>query len=149
MTVSEPSDIRRATEYLIHAEIGELGTLLLYRHIKAGFKLSDVEAMLSEVMPHNGGAILRQILGINPSAKLPSRRQSLRLTPQQSAITFMYAQIFELAFNVFGTWHGAEHWLSQPCRDLDGDVPLDVMDNLYAYRIIEEYLHRIKLGVYQ
>lgn len=149
MTLLDPSDIRSASEYLIHADIGQLGTVQLYRQIKAGFKLLDVQAMLSEVAPHHGGPILRRILGINLSAKLPSRRQTLRLTAQQSAIAFMYAQIFELAFTVFGTRYGAEHWLSQPCRDLDGEVPLDVIGNQYAYRIIEVYLHRIKLGVYQ
>ena len=149
MTTSEPGDTRKATQYLIDAEIDQLSTAHLYRQIKAGFFLLDVQTMLSEMAPHHAGPILRRILGVSRIAKLRSSHQSIRLTAQQSAVAFMYATMFELASTVFGSRHRAEIWLSQPFRDLDGDVPLDVLDNQCAYRILEKYLQRIELGIYQ
>lgn len=143
------TDFRRATEYLINADVVQLNPVLLYRQINAGFNLLDVKAMLREVAPNSEDPILRRILGISASANQRSRRQPLRLTAQQSAVAFMYAKIFELAFTVFGTRHRAELWLTQPCRDLSGDVPIEVMDNQCAFRVVEMYLQRIELGIYQ
>ncbi|MCE0967164.1 MULTISPECIES: antitoxin Xre/MbcA/ParS toxin-binding domain-containing protein [unclassified Pseudomonas] len=149
MIVSRTSGIHRATEYLIHADIDQLSPVLLYRQINAGFTLFDVQTMLTEIAPHSAGSVLRFILGKSVTARLRLGRQPERLTAQQSAVAFMYARVFELAFIAFGSHHLAEQWLGQPCRALDGDVPLYVVDNPCAFRLVEAYLQRIEFGIYQ
>lgn len=149
MVLIRESDTRRATEYLIHANIGELSPVLIYNHINAGFTLLDVHQMLLEITPRSCGSTLRRILGKPPSANLRAGRLPVRLNSQQSAVAYMYAKIFELSLNVFGTRELAEQWMILPCRFLGGDAPLDVIHNPYAYRLIETYLQRVKLGIYQ
>ncbi|MFC2973267.1 antitoxin Xre/MbcA/ParS toxin-binding domain-containing protein [Azotobacter bryophylli] len=72
-----------------------------------------------------------------------SIKQPAHLNPQQSAMTLQHA------INVFGTQTLAEEWLGRPCKYLDGDVPLDVIDNPAGFQAIEDYLERIEYGVYQ
>lgn len=111
------SGTRRATEYLIHANIGELSPVLIYHHINAGFTLLDVQQMLLEITPRSCGPTLRRILGKPTSAKLHAGRLPVRLNSQQSAVAYMYAKIFELSLNIFGTRELAEQWMS------DGQFP--------------------------
>src|SRR3546814_6105491 len=59
-------------------------------------------------------------------------RQPAHLNSQQSAVAFQYAKVLEHAMNVFGTQKLAEEWLGRPCKHLDGDVPLDVIDNPFG-----------------
>jgi len=76
-------------------------------------------------------------------------RQPAHLNSQQSAVAFQYAKVLEHAMNVFGTQKLAEEWLGRPCKHLDGDVPLDVIDNPFGFQAVEDYLERIEYGVYQ
>ena len=50
---------------------------------------------------------------------------------------------------MFGDQQLAEQWLSRPCKYLDGDIPLDVIHNPMGFQAVEDYLERIKYGVYQ
>jgi putative toxin-antitoxin system antitoxin component (TIGR02293 family) len=78
-----------------------------------------------------------------------SIKQPAHLSSQQSAVALHYAKVLEHAINVFGTQKLAEEWLSRPCKYLDGDVPLDVIDNPLGFQVIEDYLERIEYRVYQ
>jgi len=55
----------------------------------------------------------------------------------------------EHATTVFGTLRLAEEWLAKPCRRLDDDTPLDLVGNPVGFQVIEDYLERVELGVYQ
>lgn len=60
-----------------------------------------------------------------------------------------YAKALEHAANVFGSQQLAEDWLRKPCTYLDGQVPLELIDNSQGFKVVEDYLSRIELGVYQ
>ena len=61
----------------------------------------------------------------------------------------LYAKALEHAANVFGSQQLAEDWLRKPCTYLDGQVPLELIDNSQGFKVVEDYLSRIELGVYQ
>ena len=64
-------------------------------------------------------------------------------------MAFQFARVLEHAISVFGSLKLAEEWLGRPCRYLDGEVPLDVIDNPIGFQTVEDYLQRIEYGVYQ
>lgn len=35
------------------------------------------------------------------------------------------------------------------CRHIAGNAPLDLIDNVLGFQLVEAYLERIELGVYQ
>ena len=68
---------------------------------------------------------------------------------QKSAVAFQFAKVLEHATTVFGTQRLAEEWLDRPCKHLAGNVPLDLIDNSLGFQVVEDYLERVELGVYQ
>jgi putative toxin-antitoxin system antitoxin component (TIGR02293 family) len=60
-----------------------------------------------------------------------------------------YGKALEHAANVFGSQQLAEDWLRKPCTYLDGQVPLELIDNAQGFKLVEDYLTRVELGVYQ
>ncbi|MGD8221470.1 antitoxin Xre/MbcA/ParS toxin-binding domain-containing protein [Pseudomonas thivervalensis] len=60
-----------------------------------------------------------------------------------------YAKALERAVDVFGSQQLAEDWLRKPCMYLDGQVPLELIDNPPGFQVVEDYLTRVELGVYQ
>jgi uncharacterized protein (DUF2384 family) len=107
--------------------------------------------MLSTSHLYSTKGILRHIVGksIMRSQCINAGKPSVRLDFHQSAIAFQYAKILELAIDTFGAQKLAEEWPGRPCRYLDGEIPLDVLDNLVGFQAVEKYLERIKCGTYQ
>ncbi|QBZ89325.1 DUF2384 domain-containing protein [Pseudomonas viciae] len=61
----------------------------------------------------------------------------------------LYVKALEHATDVFGGQRLAEDWLRKPCTYLDDQVPLELIDNPPGFQVVEDYLARIELGVYQ
>jgi putative toxin-antitoxin system antitoxin component (TIGR02293 family) len=124
---------------------------MLCRHIAEGFTLNDVRAMLGVSGLLSTNQIMSRIMGrsIRTIQRQSHSEHPTRLTPHQSAVAFQYARVFEQAISVFGTQQLAEKWLSRPCRFLEGNVPLEMIDNSLGFQVVEDYLCRIQYGVYQ
>ncbi|MBB3105447.1 antitoxin Xre/MbcA/ParS toxin-binding domain-containing protein [Azomonas macrocytogenes] len=142
---------RRPTEYLLRIDSGQLSPMMIYRLTAKGFDLKDVQDMLSISDLYSTKKIMSRIVGksIRTIQRQGSSKQPAQLNSQQSAVAFQYAKVLEHAINVFGTQKLAEEWLGRPCKYLDGDVPLDVIDNPVGFQAVEDYLERIEYGVYQ
>lgn len=149
--ISTPDIVRRPTEYLLGDEPGQLSPMMVYRITVDGFELNDVQKMLSTSHLYSTRGILRHLVGksIKRSRGINAGNPSVRLDSHQSAIAFQYAKILELAVNTFGTQTRAEEWLGRPCAYLDGEIPLDVLDNSVGFQAVEQYLDRIMCGIYQ
>ncbi|MGU0800372.1 antitoxin Xre/MbcA/ParS toxin-binding domain-containing protein [Pseudomonas aeruginosa] len=80
--------------------------------------------------------------------RLSRLKKPVRLPPRQSAIALQYARTLEQALTVFGTIDLAGTWLSRPCNRLDGEVPLNIVDNSLGFRAVRDYLGRIEYGLY-
>jgi hypothetical protein len=120
-----PPAARRPTECLLHGDPELLSPPMIYKRTIKGFVLKDVKAMLG------------------------SSAEPAMLNPQQSALAFQFAKVLEHATKVFGTLTLAEEWLGRPCKFLDGELPLEVIDNPIGFQAVEDYLERIEYGVYQ
>lgn len=141
------SAARRPTEYLFQSDADQLSPVMIYRLTVKGFDVKDVLAISNL---YSTKKIMRRIVG-KPIRKIQRQgsKQPAHLNSQQSAVAFQYAKVLEHAINVFGTQKLAEEWLGRPCKYLDGDVPLDVIDNPMGFQTVEDYLERIEYGVYQ
>ena len=102
------------------------------------YGLYSTKKIMSRIMSKSTRKIQRQ--GI---------KQPAHLNSQQSAMALHHAKVLEHAINVFGNQKLAEEWLGRPCKYLNGNVPLDVIDNPAGFQAIEDYLERIEYGVYQ
>ncbi|WP_139831330.1 MULTISPECIES: antitoxin Xre/MbcA/ParS toxin-binding domain-containing protein [unclassified Pseudomonas] len=142
--------IRRPTEVLLHGRKGDT-RLSILQYTKEGFSLSAVKDMLALSALYMEHDLVQRITGksIRTVQRLAKETGSVRLNPQQSAVAFQYAQVLEHATEVFGNQLLAEDWLKKPCKYLDGNVPLELIDNPLGFQVVEDYLTRIEHGVYQ
>lgn len=139
------------TEYLLGQDPNELNLLEVLRLAREGFELADVESMLSACQLYQSNDIISRIVGRSAKAirKQVAAGKTFRLSYQQSVLAYQYAKVLESATSVFGCQRIAEEWLSRPCKQLDGIVPLDAIDNAIGFRTVEDYLERVVCGVYQ
>lgn len=142
---------RKPTEYLLQLDAGQLSQVMVYKLTVKGFELKDVQDMLSISDLYSTNKVMSRIVGksIRTLQRQGSSKQPAHLNAQQSAVAFQYAKVLEYAIHVFGTQKLAEEWLGRPCKYLEGDVPLDVIDNPIGFQAVEDYLERIEHGVYQ
>lgn len=141
---------RKPTEVLLHGRKGD-ERLLIIRYTQEGFNLSDVRDMLATSALYTAYGLVERITGksVRTVQRLAKETKPVRLNQQQSTIAFQYAQTLEHATNVFGSQQLAEDWLKKPCKYLDGNVPLELIDNSLGFQVVEDYLTRIEYGVYQ
>ena len=134
-------NLAKPTWFLIHTDAGQLSDYDIYKRTTEGFHRHDVDALISAYQPLAHKKITSRIIGksIRTLQRQNSSGRSERLDALQSAV----------AFHVFGDQQLAEQWLSRPCKYLDGDIPLDVIHNPMGFQAVEDYLERIKYGVYQ
>lgn len=150
-TVKAAPMTRRPTEYLLQVDAGQLSQVMVYKLTVKGFELKDVQDMLSTSDLYSTNKVMSRIIGksIRTLQRQGSSKQPAHLNAQQSAVAFQYAKVLEHAIHVFGTQKLAEEWLGRPCKYLEGDVPLNVIDNPIGFQTVEDYLERIEYGVYQ
>jgi len=141
---------RKPTEVLLRNDINQLSSVRIYELTAEGFAFQDVKDMLAGSALMNDRKIISRIVGrsVRTLQRQVGKKQA-NLNPQQSAVALQYAKVLEDAINVFGTQQLAEEWLGRPCKFLDGNVPLDMIDNPVGFQAVEEYLERIEYGVYQ
>ncbi len=141
----------RPTFHLTRAETGSLSHLDILHLVQAGFALGDVQALVSSSRLFKARKLLERIMGKSARTiqRLSNLSEQARLNAQQSAIAFQYAQGLELAVMVFGSQTLAENWMGQPCMHLSGMVPFEMLDTSVGFKVVVDYLERVRLGVYQ
>lgn len=145
-----PGVIRKPTEVLLHGRKGDT-RMAIVRYTQEGFDLNEVREMLSISELYMEYDLVQRITGksLRTVQRLAKETQPVRLNPQQSTVAFQYAQALEHAIDVFGDLQLAEDWLKKPCKYLEGNVPLELIDHSLGFQVVEDYLTRIEHGVYQ
>lgn len=69
--------------------------------------------------------------------------------PPPKTATTPYDLLLAHAATIFGTQTHAEEWLARPCSRLGNRIPAEIIRDSAGLQIVEEYLERIQLGVYQ
>jgi putative toxin-antitoxin system antitoxin component (TIGR02293 family) len=146
-----PSSARSPTECLLHQDINQLSLPMIYQRIMDGLTIKDVQALVMSCVLQSTTHMMTSALGIPTRALRAHRRdkEDTRLTARQSALAFQYAKLLERSTSVFGTQTFAEEWMGRPCRSLAGNIPLIMVENVIGAQVVDEYLERVEMGVYQ
>lgn len=83
-----------------------------------------------------------------PMRTMARRRESKRLTAEESDRLVRLARIFTHAINVFGDRDKAAKWIQRPNRALRNTAPIDTLDTDLGVQEVETILGRIEYGVY-
>lgn len=137
--------VRKPTEILC-GDCEPLSLIEIYGLITKGFFGEDVRKMISCSELYSRKLILKRILGASSKT---ARTGASRLSPQQSAVAYQFAETLEKATRVFGTQISAECWLDRPNRYFNGKIPVDIVNNPVGFRMVKEYLERAEYGIYQ
>ena len=70
------------------------------------------------------------------------------LTIAESDSVRRVVRICEIATGVFGQWERARGWLRDPCRALNGVVPVTLLESESGARLVEDELLRIDHGMF-
>ena len=70
------------------------------------------------------------------------------LSREQSGRVWKFAEILAKATEVFGSQEEAEQWLERPAMGLDQRRPIDLLVTPAGVQLLEDFLGRIKYGVY-
>ncbi|HBP6378401.1 antitoxin Xre/MbcA/ParS toxin-binding domain-containing protein [Pseudomonas aeruginosa] len=141
---------RKPTEYLLGRDIKMLSPVMIYKITSEGFAYQDVQEMVSVSVLLSSQKVMSRIVGrsVRTLQRHGGKKQA-NLDAKQSAVALQYAKVLEHAMSVFGTQQLAEEWLSRPCKFLEGNIPLEMIDNPVGFQAVEDYLTRIEHGVYQ
>lgn len=87
---------------------------------------------------------------IGVSMRTVQRRQIKRqkLSREQSARIWKFAEILLQATEVFGSQKEAEEWLRRPAIGLEQRRPIDLLSTPAGLELVETYLQRLAYGVY-
>lgn len=88
---------------------------------------------------------LAGVLGIAPRT-LARRRQTGRLSPEESDRLLRTARLAELALAVFEDADAAAEWLTTPKRLLGGESPLDRADTAPGAKEVEDMLFAVEFS---
>jgi putative toxin-antitoxin system antitoxin component (TIGR02293 family) len=70
------------------------------------------------------------------------------LSKEQSGRVWKFAEILAKATAVFGSQREAERWLERPAIGLDQRRPIDLLATPAGVQLVEDFLGRLKYGVY-
>lgn len=70
------------------------------------------------------------------------------LNPEQSNKTWKFAEVLARATEEFGSQEEAEQWLERPAMGLDQRRPIDLMKTPAGVELVEQFLERLRYGVY-
>ena len=91
--------------------------------------------------------VLSKIVQI-PKRTLDRRRKKGKLRTDESERVLRLAQVYDMAFNVFGAQKKAQSWLKKPARGLGGKIPLEYADTDLGAHEVLNLLGRIDHGVF-
>jgi len=82
-----------------------------------------------------------------PRRTFARRRQTGRLSLEESDRAIRLARLTAMAERVFGDFEKAHRWLRKPSRTVDGAVPLALLKTETGAYLVEQTLHRIDYGM--
>ena len=115
------------------------------RGVQAGLDFAELEALREQLdLPLDR---LAGQLGL-ARATLHRRKESGRLTTDESDKVVRFARLLVHSVHLFGSIENARQWLKAPQRGLGGAIPLDYAQTEAGAREVENLLGRIDYGVY-
>lgn len=92
-------------------------------------------------------AALGKVIGL-ASSTLSRRRQSKRLSPDESDRLYRVASAYRSALQLFeGDRSAARRWLNEPAKALDGSKPIEYLDTEAGAEAVHDLILRLEHGV--
>lgn len=124
--------------------------LEIHDAIRSGFPGDALTELVANVPVAADPAILDMAVGV--SVRTLQRRKSevnkSRLSLEQSARAWKFAEIVARATSVLGSQSDAEKWLETPAIGLDQQRPIDLLTTPVGTELVEQFLERLEYGVY-
>lgn len=114
-----------------------------------GLPPKALDHLFAKLVVLQKSASLERAIGM--SVRTFQRRKEVPAKPlnqEQSGKTWKFAEILAKATQVFGTQKAAEEWLERPAIGLDQRRPIDLLATPAGVELVEEFLERLKYGVY-
>lgn len=124
--------------------------LEVHAAIQSGFPGGALTELVANVPVVADPAMLDRAVGV--SVRTLQRRKSetnkSRLSLEQSARAWKFAEIVAKATAVLGSQGEAERWLETPAIGLDQQRPIDLLTTPVGTELVEQFLERLEYGVY-
>jgi putative toxin-antitoxin system antitoxin component (TIGR02293 family) len=123
--------------------------LVIHSVIQAGFPGQVLTLLVSNVPLISDPRMFQKALGTSQRTLQRRRKEGeKRLSLEQSARTWKFAEIVAKATDVFGSQDEAERWLDSPVMALDQQRPIDLLATPVGTELVEQLLERMEYGVY-
>ncbi len=145
-------EIRRATDLLGGEKVfpHSLSAILdVHEMLLKGLPLAALTHLIDNLSVIRKTAFLEKSVGI--SLRTFQRRKdapSKPLNQEQSGRLWKFAMILSKATAIFGSQAEAENWMEQSAIGLSQRRPIDLLATAPGLKIVEEFLERLKFGVY-
>lgn len=125
-------------------------SLAIHTVIQTGFPSDVLTQLVANIPVIADPVLLDKALGI--SIRTFQRRKNAneksKLSVEQSARAWKFAEIVAKATAVLGTQEDAERWLDSPAFGLEQQRPIDLLTTTVGTELVEQYLERLEYGVY-
>jgi putative toxin-antitoxin system antitoxin component (TIGR02293 family) len=124
--------------------------------VRYGLDEIDTCAMVKEGLPYEAverlveqdRLKLDELSSFIAPRTLARRKQSKKLSLEESDTITRLSLVFDFAEDVFGSEAKAKIWLRRPNKALKDHTPMELLVTDYGSRIVERVLGRIEHGVY-
>jgi putative toxin-antitoxin system antitoxin component (TIGR02293 family) len=125
---------------LIHGDGSEL-----IRALRDGVPVTVFDTLAAEI--GTSKTLLGRVIGL-PSSTLVRRRQSKRLSPEESDRLYRVASAYQRALQLFeGDRKAAQRWLNDPAKALGGISPIEYLDTEAGAEAIQDLILRLEHGI--
>ncbi len=113
--------------------------------LRDGVSVAVFDTLASEIGASK--TLLGRVIGL-PSSTLVRRRQSKRLSPEESDRLYRVASAYQRTLQLFeGDRQAAQRWLNDPAKALGGISPLEYLDTEAGAEAIHDLILRLEHGV--
>jgi putative toxin-antitoxin system antitoxin component (TIGR02293 family) len=126
------------------------GPLDVHEALDHGLPCGALTALVGAVAVLRGDqTVLERAVGVSlRTSQRFKAAPAKRLSREQSGRVWKFADILAKATAVFGSQDEAEHWLEQPAMGLDQRRPIDLLTTPAGAQLVENFLLRLRYGVY-
>ncbi len=117
----------------------------LVRVLRIGVPVAVFAKLAAEI--GTSQATLGKVIGL-PSSTLTRRRQSKRLSPDESDRLYRVAAAYRGTLQLFeGDRTAAQRWLTEPAKALGGSSPIEYLDTEAGAEAVHDLILRLEHGV--
>ena len=117
----------------------------LVNALRDGVSVAVFDSLAAEIGASK--TLLGRIIGL-PSSTLVRRRQSKRLSPEESDRLYRVASTYQHTLQLFeGDRQAAKRWLNEPAKALGGISPIEYLDTEAGAEAVHDLILRLEHGI--